>query len=560
VRRIPRLSPRVRRAPALRRALAASFAGLLVAAISITGSDPADAATTQTASCVDGGGVRWTAKAIWGDIYAAGAGTKVVIDHAGWTTSRAGRVPTDSWVRSYDGAGHRLQTLRWTGAFDYASGTAYRSRNPLNPPSTPGAAKVTVTLGVDGDGFGNCTLTFKQPRTSAAPPTTGCTGLAVTPAMDVQAVVNHAPPGATFCFAPGIYHIAITPKSGQVFDGGDQAAILDGENTRQHAFRGANTANVAVKGFVVRHYKTPLQQGAIQAFGTTGWTIAGNHITRNAASGVATDTGAKVLHNRIDHNGQQGYTAHGNNILYDSNEISYNNENLAVDASWEAGGGKAWATNHAVFRNNNVHHNGGNGFWDDTNNIHITYDHNIVAHNWGAGIYHEIGYDATITNNVVTNNGTSTSLGGGEDNGWLWNAGIQLRSSGGLSSATPILISGNTVVNNYNGIGLLDSPAGGCRNKNLDEGAYGPCRLQNILVKKNVITMNQGGTGAVQDGSGDAVFTSRNVRFQENTYHVSGGAHPKDDHAYGWFAWKNTWPSWAGWKAFGNDTRGTFDH
>jgi len=551
-----RSSRAARRALGLRSVVAVSVACVLVGAFAITGSTPAGAATSQTSSCVDGGGVQWTAKAIWGPTYSAGDVTKVIIDYAGWTTSRAGTVPTDSWLRTYDGARNLLQTRAATGGFDYGAGTRYQALNPLNPPSAPGAAKVTVTLGLDGDGLGNCTVTFTQPGTPSIPPHAPCTGHAITPATDVHRAVNDAPPGTTFCFAPGTYSIAVTPKSGQIFDGGNQAATLDGKNIREYAFRGANTSNVTIRGFVVQHYKTPLQHGAIHAFDTTGWTIENNHITRNAASGVATDTGAKVLHNVIDHNGQQGYAAHGDNILYDGNEIAYNNENLAVDASWEAGGGKAWSTKHAVFRNNNVHHNGGNGLWDDTNNIYITYDHNTVSNNWGAGIYHEIGYDARITNNTVVNNGTSTSQGGGQDNGWLWNAGIQLRSSGGLTSTSPILISGNTVTNNYNGIALLDSPAAGCTNRDLDEGAYGPCKIQNILVQGNAVTMNQGGTGVVQDGSGNGVF-SRNVRFRGNSYHVSR-SHPDDGHAPGWFAWNNAWPSWTAWKASGNDIGGSF--
>ncbi len=555
-----RLPPTDARTPGLRKvlALAVSAAWMLAAAFVVTSATPAGAAITQTSSCVDGGGVRWTAKAIWDRTYVAGGITKVTIDYAAWTTSRAGTVPTDSWVRSFDGTGKEVGVKAWTGPFNYAAGTAYKSRNPLNPPSAPGFSKVTVTLGVDGDGFGNCTLTFIQPVTSAAVTATSCTGLAITPADDVQTAVNNAPGGTTFCFAPGIYNLlAIEPKSGQVFDGGNRAAVLDGQNVRPYAFRAANTSNVTVRGFIVRHYKTPLQDGAIHAFNTTGWTIENNQITRNAASGVTTDTGAQVLRNLIDHNGQQGYAAHGQNILYDGNEIAYNNEHLTVDATWEAGGGKSWDTRYAAFRNNNVHHNGGNGLWDDTNNIYITYDHNTVTDNWGAGIYHEIGYDATITNNTVVNNGTSTSQGGGQDNGWLWNGGIQLRSSGALTSASPILISNNTVKNNYNGISLLDSPADGCTSGDSDEAAYGPCRLQNILVRNNVVTMSQGGTGVVQDGSGPRVFTSRNVRFQDNIYHVSD-RHPDDGHADGWLAWNDTWPSWTEWKRPGNDTGGSF--
>lgn len=127
---------------------------------------PAEAAITQTSSCVDGGGVRWTSRAIWGGVYQAADGAqRVSVDYAGWTTSKAGTVPTDSSVRTYDSAGALVQSLPWTGGMDYGAGSVYKVRNPMNPVSAPGRAKVTVTLGVDGDGLGNCTMTFTQPQT-----------------------------------------------------------------------------------------------------------------------------------------------------------------------------------------------------------------------------------------------------------------------------------------------------------------------------------------------------------------------------------------------------------
>ena len=168
-----RSSPRSRsafRVPNLRRAIAFVVAAACAAAFAITAAIPAGAATTQKASCVDGGGVRWSAKAIWGRTYSSGGVRKVAINYVGWTTNRAGALRTDSWVRSYDGTGKRLKTLTWTGAFDYASGAAYKSRNPRNPTSAPGAAKVTLTLGVDGDGHGNCKMTFTQPRDATPTP------------------------------------------------------------------------------------------------------------------------------------------------------------------------------------------------------------------------------------------------------------------------------------------------------------------------------------------------------------------------------------------------------
>ncbi|SDR74643.1 Uncharacterized conserved protein YkwD, contains CAP (CSP/antigen 5/PR1) domain [Friedmanniella luteola] len=129
---------------------------------------PASAATVQRASCVDGGGVRWDVQVTWGAPYTSGTTTKVALDRAGWTTSTSGPLPTDSRVRTYDGDGERLQDLLWSGSFDYQDGAASRARNPVNPPSAPGRAKVVVSLGVDGDGFGSCSVTLKQPAATTA--------------------------------------------------------------------------------------------------------------------------------------------------------------------------------------------------------------------------------------------------------------------------------------------------------------------------------------------------------------------------------------------------------
>ena len=146
----------------LRKGLAVVTATGLIGAAAMFGAATADAATTQTGSCVDGGGVSWTAKAIWGGTYTSGGVRKISINYAGWTTN-ARAVPTDSTVRSYSGDGTRIQKLTWSGVHDYRGGTAYRVRNPLNPASAPGKAKVKITLGVDGDGHGSCSVTFTQP-------------------------------------------------------------------------------------------------------------------------------------------------------------------------------------------------------------------------------------------------------------------------------------------------------------------------------------------------------------------------------------------------------------
>jgi uncharacterized protein YkwD len=151
-------------------------------------SSPADAAVTQTASCRDGGGVRWNAKVIWGQTYRAADGvTKATVDYAGWTTTNAGTVPTDARIRTYDAAGQRLQDKVWSGSVDYGGGTTFKYVNPVNPPSAPGKARVVLTLGVDGDGKASCSVTLFQPSPATPAPTTPA------PAPTVPAPTTPAP-------------------------------------------------------------------------------------------------------------------------------------------------------------------------------------------------------------------------------------------------------------------------------------------------------------------------------------------------------------------------------
>jgi len=395
-----------------------------------------------------------------------------------------------------------------------------------------------------------------------ADPGPACAGHVLTPASNVQAAINDAPPGSTFCFRPGTYYVsALIPKSGDVLDGDGRAAVLDGRNSAAYAIYGDSVSSgpsaVTIRGFVIRNYRTPLQNGAIQDFNGPGWIIEDNHITHNAAVGVATGDKVKVLYNLIDYNAQEGFGAHGNGGLYEGNDIAYNNFNLAIDPFWEAGGGKAWETDDLTFESNYVHDNGGNGIWADTNNINTTFDHNTVSNNRGAGISDEISYNATITNNIVTGNGMPSAPGKSVDQGWGWDAGIQLRASGGTSPTSPVVIADNIVIDNFNGITLIQSPTpDACSAKG--DGLYGPCHIQNVIVKDNYITMSQGTTGEMQDGTINAIFTSWNNHWLDNHYCVVSAVHPNDGYSYGWFAWMNHNVSWSEWQGYGLDKGGTF--
>lgn len=120
-------------------------------------------AVEQTSSCTDGGGTSWQTLTRWGGTYVDASGTtRITNNYVAWTTKAEMR-PTQTTVRSYDGSGKLLQTLFRERAFDYAGGTLRDSRNPLDPPSAPGRAKIVLTVGTDGDGKSDCTMTFVQP-------------------------------------------------------------------------------------------------------------------------------------------------------------------------------------------------------------------------------------------------------------------------------------------------------------------------------------------------------------------------------------------------------------
>lgn len=138
----------------------------LTGSLTLLGATAADAAT-QTKSCTDGSGVSWTVKATWGKTYTSHGVQKVDLTSAQWTT-KAAVVRTDSWVTSYTATGKRVRTLTRSAPFDYRGGTAYQMRNPVNPSTEKGQASLRVTLGVDGDGKGNCSVSFTEPTTVSA--------------------------------------------------------------------------------------------------------------------------------------------------------------------------------------------------------------------------------------------------------------------------------------------------------------------------------------------------------------------------------------------------------
>jgi Right handed beta helix region len=344
------------------------------------------------------------------------------------------------------------------------------------------------------------------------------------------------PVGSLSAVTPGTAYADYS--NGNIIIGSDPRSHLV-EQTVAPGLIQATVNDVTVANLVIEEAANEAQVGAIDSrtVGSGpngfGWRILHNNVLLNHGTGIGFAGASVVAGNFIHDQGQLGFGAHGTGSVVTNNEISFNG-GAGYMPGWEAGGSKSWETSHETLTHNYVHDNIGPGLWDDGGNIDTTYEYNLIVDNWGAGIQHEISYDATIENNVISGNGFRLHQG------WAWDAGIQIQSSGGTRL---IDIARNVVVGNYNGITLIDN---GNRADNWPT-PHGPHILQNVWVHNNTIAVFAGQTtGAVQDQQDPAVFTTSHLRFDANTYYVSSLTSPH-------FAWANSDVDWSRWRRYGND-------
>lgn len=303
----------------------------------------------------------------------------------------------------------------------------------------------------------------------------------------------------------------------------------------------ATVDDVTIANLVLEQAANAAQTAAVESRQVTphaagsGWRIHNNEVRGNHGVGLGFADDAEVTANFVHHQGQLGFGAWGNGSVVDGNEISFNGA-AGYSPEWEAGGSKSWHTDRHTVTRNYVHDNLGPGLWTDGGNIRTEYSANKITGNWGAGIQHEISYDATIRDNEIIGNGR-------RHKGWAWEAGIQIQSSGGTRQ---IEISGNFVSGNANGIALIDSG----HRASESPTPYGPHVVRNVWVHDNRVIMSSGqSTGAVQDIGDTAVYSENNNRFDTNAYYVQSLTEPH-------FSWNDTDLDWDRWRAVGNDVNG----
>jgi hypothetical protein len=368
-------------------------------------------------------------------------------------------------------------------------------------------------------------------QTQESPPHGNCSPKTYTGCQYNEAVyVDNQPLWRVTSLPVGSGQFYFDYANDQIYLGDDPTGHVVEASVVPYAIYGSSAAAVTVDSFVIEKFATSAQSGAIQSDTGPNWVIENNEIRLNHGGGIRSNSpGVIVRGNYIHDNGQIGLTLNFvSNALVTGNEIAHNNT-AGFSFGWEAGGTKFWSTSNLTVSDNYVHDNIGPGLWTDTDNIFTIYDGNRVVGNADAGIFHEISYQAVIRNNYVARNGFARG-------DWLWGGGIQ------LSTSRDGDVYGNTLVDNANGISLLEQSRG--------TGLYGTYQVSGDQVHDNTVTMNTGRSGLVRDNGDDTVWTSQGNGFTNNHYCLGTNA--------SYFAWGGDFVTTAQWRAVGQDAGGSF--
>lgn len=315
-------------------------------------------------------------------------------------------------------------------------------------------------------------------------------------------------------------------EAGKLFIADNPEGKTVEESLARFAFE-SFAADVSVKNLIVEKYASPAQMGAVNGRNGANWTIESSEIRLNSGAGVTLGSGGRIIRSNIHHNGQIGAVIVGRNVAFTGNLLWANNTS-GFDSHWEGGGIKIAASESVIIADNYVHHNLGPGLWCDINCRDVTYEGNKVEYNQGAGIFHEISFEAVIRNNHLACNGL-------KDLGWYWGADIQIAASESVN------VYNNTVATRDGGSAIVLIDQGRPRTPSLKY------KTRNNNIHNNNIQFEgigtTGGASDVREGDEnyDIITTGGNV-FDANIYRISehsGGATFVWGHdTFGWNAFR----------------------
>lgn len=492
----------------------------------------------------------------------AAAPQTLTIQNAGrgplrWTVAP----PADPWAAAAPAAGTNTGTVVVSLHSDRLAVGVHHTTIRID--SNGGAKVIPVDLTVSAREPPPDPPTPPDPSARGPQPSIVCPAgaVAITPAENIQTVINAHPAGTIYCLKPGTWTptAPIRPKAGDTLQG-EYGATINGGSVQSGEGGGisvisgwncSSCANITVRNLVITGRDLI---NCVGAYGmeSGGWLVEQNEIRGcrwGINSGTAWQTqipqtyirGWRVRSNILaDHRwagatGSDGSGAYGfqngDDILFENNEVR-----------GSGGQPKFTSTRRSIVRGNWLHHNGV-GIWHDGDNTDALIEGNIAEDNCGEGIFYEISASGTIRGNTVRRNGHGCQ-----------GSGIF------VSTSHEVTITGNTVQGNFRDVNLYVN----CPNVK-PAGYYYPTQiewdLRNVTIQDNQITV--GTPEFTVWGSSFSYYActaaelsayadpgnSKGLRFERNRYTVStpGGS---------WWYW-NGFKTWAQWQALGHDSGGS---
>ena len=289
-----------------------------------------------------------------------------------------------------------------------------------------------------------------------------------------------------------------------------------------------------IRNVVIEKYNTsPLTQTVTARRGSK---FERNKLNYNSGMGISAESDVVIRRSQIYGNtrlGVHGYTP--NNVLVEYSEVAYNNSNGHF-YDHEAGGVKFLKPTNLRLRHIYSHHNIGAGLWTDNDSNNITYEYNTVTDNDGHGIFHELGFAATIRNNIIERNGKN---------------GVY------LSNSRDVKVYNNTLRDNLSGLAIRNNCREAARehttrnlefyNNTVYQKAFSGPSSQFTKGKAAIFSVPP--TCEYWSESLNDWYDRRGNRFYNNTYNLSG----QTSSTRPMFYWKDREINYDQWRAYGQN-------
>jgi hypothetical protein len=379
--------------------------------------------------------------------------------------------------------------------------------------------------------------------------------VSINPSSAWQRIIDTQLSAVNYCLVDGVYNFGnIALKDGDgVYASNLHGVIFDGQLQTKSLFvstfspqSSGNIENVTLDGIVVRNYRSDNAWNASAIEGGVGWQIR-YVIVHSNTSGLLYSkgnwdcaNGVVLEHSTFYDNTHLAMQWNGTNGTF--RHLNFRNNGWGATAEQAGWYGSIKITNNPVWANGNFNStsncpqsvsfsvntsyitsvfNRAAGWWQDENIRQFTFQQNYIAYNERWGVFQEIGYGGTISNNTFECNGSRQA---GND---MWSrADIFVANSQGVTIENNVIrvcpagygstINGVAYTTQYLGRGVV------LVDETYRYNAYAydlPRQLRNVTVRNNTF---------IQLGTIDAMSwyewdstTPTGITFTNNTYYVS---------------------------------------